>query len=221
MSMFSLFKNRAEAGRMLAERLKSTAGSGAVVVLALPRGGVPVAFEIAVALGAELDVMPVRKLGVPGQPELAMGAIAPGGAQFVDREIMRSAHVSQAQFERVLEAEQAELARRETLYRGSHEPAAVEGKTVILVDDGMATGATMHAALRALRQRAPARVVVALPVAPLGAEGDFADLADEFVCIAQPALFFSVGQHYDDFDQTSDEEVRQLLASAHARTQGP
>lgn len=217
--MYSLFKDRAEAGRMLAERLKGKTGPGSVV-LALPRGGVPVGAEVAGALGAELDVMPVRKLGVPGQPELAMGAIAPDGAQFVDREIMRSAHVSQAQFERVLEGEQAELARREALYRGSHAPASVEGKTVILIDDGMATGATMHAALRALRLRRPARVIVALPVAPLGAEMDFADLVDEFVCLAQPALFFSVGQHYDDFEQTSDEEVRQLLASAHARTSG-
>lgn len=216
MFMHALFKNRAEAGRMLADRLKGNTAHDAVV-LALPRGGVPVGAEIARALGLELDVMPVRKLGVPGQPELAMGAIAPGGAQFVDRQIMHSAHVSQAAFEKVLAEEQAELARRETRYRDHRPPASVEGRTVILVDDGMATGATMRAALSALRQRNPAHVIVALPVAPPGAESDLTDLADEFVCIAQPALFFSVGQHYDEFDQTSDEEVRRLLGNANER----
>ena len=242
MSMFALFKDRTEAGRMLAERLRDKAGPGSVV-LALPRGGVPVAYEVAMALGAELDVLPVRKLGVPGQPELAMGAIAPAGALFVDHEIMRSAHVSQAQFKAILAEEQAELAheimrsahvsqaqfkailaeeqaelaRREALYRGNRAPTDVQGKQVIVIDDGMATGATLRAALHALRRWNPARIVVALPVAPLGGETQLDDLADDFVCVAQPTLFFSVGQHYEEFEQTSDDEVRQLLARASDR----
>ncbi len=214
--MYSLFKDRVEAGRMLAERLKDKAGPGSLV-LALPRGGVPVAYEVAMTLGAALDVLPVRKLGVPGQPELAMGAIAPAGALFVDHEIMRSAHVSQAQFNAVLAKEQAELARREVLYRGNRAPTEVEGKSIVVIDDGMATGATLQAALRALRQRNPERIIVALPVAPAGSEQQFDDIADEFVCIAQPALFFSVGQHYDTFEQTTDDEVRHLLARAADR----
>lgn len=214
--MYSLFKDRVEAGRMLAERLKDKAEPGSLV-LALPRGGVPVAYEVAMTLGAALDVLPVRKLGVPGQPELAMGAIAPAGALFVDHEIMRSAHVSQAQFNAVLAKEQAELARREVLYRGNRAPTEVEGKSIVVIDDGMATGATLQAALRALRQRNPERIIVALPVAPAGSEQQFDDIADEFVCIAQPALFFSVGQHYDTFEQTTDDEVRHLLARAADR----
>ncbi len=200
---------------MLAESLRKYAGPG-TVVLALPRGGVPVGFEIATALGAELDIMPVRKLGVPGQPELAMGAIAPGGALFVDSQTRYMAHVSQAQFDAVLAQEQSELARRETLYRGERAASAVEGRTAILVDDGIATGATMQAAVKALRERRPAHIVVAVPVAPMGAEADFADIVDEFVCVAYPTLFFSVGQHYDNFGQTTDEEVRDLLSRARA-----
>lgn len=212
-AMYSLFKDRAEAGRMLATRLKAEAGPG-TVVLALPRGGVPVAFELAMALDAELDVLPVRKLGVPGQPELAMGAIAPGGALFVDHETIRAARVTQAQFDIVLALEQSELARREVLYGCGRAPPTLEGRTAIVVDDGIATGATMHAAVEALRERRPARVIVAVPVAPAGAEADFAEIVDEFVCVAQPALFFSVGQHYEDFGQTTDEEVRDLLDRA-------
>lgn len=214
--MHALFKDRAEAGRILAERLKENAGAG-TVVLALPRGGVPVAFELAVALDAELDVLPVRKLGVPGQPELAMGAIAPGGALYVDHDTMRAAHVTQAQFDAVLAAEQSELARREALYRRDSAPSAVEGRTAVVVDDGIATGATMQAAVKALRERRPARVIVAVPVAPAGVQADFVNVADEFVCVAQPALFFSVGQHYTDFGQTTDEEVSDLLERARTR----
>jgi putative phosphoribosyl transferase len=214
--MYSLFKDRAEAGHMLAERLKELAGPE-TVVLALPRGGVPVAFELAVALDAELDILPVRKIGVPGQPELAMGAIAPGGALFVDHETMRAAHVTQAEFDAVLAREQAELVRREALYRGDEARPEVEGRTAIVVDDGIATGATMQAAVKALRERRPARIIVAVPVAPAGAEAEFVEIVDEFVCIAQPALFFSVGQHYADFGQTTDDEVSVLLARARAR----
>lgn len=211
--MFALFKDRQEAGRMLAERLRGEADASALV-LALPRGGVPIAFEVALALGAELDVLPVRKIGVPGQKELAMGALASGGALHVEHDTMRAAHVSQARFDEVLAHERGELSRREALYRGDRSPARVEGRTVLLVDDGIATGATMRAAILALRARHPARIVAALPVAPAGIETEFDGTADAFVCIAQPVLFFSVGQHYEDFGEIADDEVRALLRRA-------
>ena len=201
---------------MLAERLRDEADASALV-LALPRGGVPVAFEVAIALGAELDVLPVRKIGVPGHKELAMGAIATGGALQVERDTLKAAQVSQAQFDAVLAQERAELGRREGLYRGNRPPARVEGRAVILVDDGIATGATMKAAVLAVRACRPARIVAALPVAPAGIEADFADTVDAFVCVAQPALFFSVGQHYEDFGETTDDEVRALLERAWNR----
>ncbi|MGG1943533.1 phosphoribosyltransferase [Trinickia sp. NRRL B-1857] len=211
--MFALFKDRNEAGRILAERLRKEAGAG-TVVLGLPRGGVPVAFEVAMALGAELDVLPVRKIGVPGHSELAMGAIASGGALHVEHDTMQAAHVTQAQFDAVLARERIELARRESAYRGNRPPASVEGRTVLLVDDGIATGSTMKAAIRALRARRPARIVAALPVAPAGIEAEFEDMVDAFFCVAQPAPFFSVGQHYEDFGETTDEDVRALLQRA-------
>jgi len=208
--MNAVFKNRTEAGRMLAERLQGQAGPGAVV-LALPRGGVPVAFEIAQALAAELDVLPVRKIGVPGHRELAMGAIASGNALHIERDTMHAMQVSQAQFDAVLAQERVELARRDTLYRGDRLPAQIEGRTVVLVDDGIATGATMKAAVLALRGRKPARLIAALPVAPPHIEDEFSGLVDAFVCIAQPFPFFSVGLHYADFEETSDDDVRALL----------
>lgn len=211
--MYALFKDRTEAGRLLAERLRGLASSDALV-LALPRGGVPVAFEVASAFGAELDVLPVRKIGVPGHRELAMGAIASGDALYVERDTMHAAHVSQAQFDAVLAQERIELERRETLYRGNRPPARIEGSTVLLVDDGIATGATMKAAAAAVRAHRPARVIAALPVAPAGIEGEFADIVDVFVCVAQPSLFFSVGQHYEDFGETTDDDVRDLLHRA-------
>lgn len=211
--MYALFKDRTEAGRVLAERLRGEAGPEALV-LALPRGGVPVAFEVAMALGAELDVLPVRKIGVPGQPELAMGAIASGEALYVDRNTMQATRVSQAQFDAVLAAERLELARRERLYRGNRPPIRVDGRTVVLVDDGIATGATLKAALLALKAQHPRRIVAALPVAPVGIEREFAEIADAFVCVAQPSLFFSVGQHYEDFGETTDDDVRALLRRA-------
>ncbi|MGN6652799.1 phosphoribosyltransferase [Trinickia sp.] len=214
--MYALFKDRQEAGRMLADRLRGEADASALV-LALPRGGVSVAFEVAMALGAELDVLPVRKIGVPGQKELAMGAIASGGALHIDRDTMRAVHISQAQFDGVLAQERAELTRREALYRGNRAPVRVEGRTVVLIDDGMATGATMKAAIESVRARQPARIVAALPVAPIGIETEFADIVDAFVCIAQPTLFFSVGQHYDDFREIADDEVRTLLQRAWCR----
>lgn len=211
--MFALFKDRNEAGRILAEHLRKEAGVG-TIVLGLPRGGVPVAFEVAMALGAELDVLPVRKIGVPGHSELAMGAIASGGALYVEHDTMRAAHVTQPQFDEVLAKERAELARRESAYRGNRPPASVEGRTVLLVDDGIATGSTMKAAILALRARRPARIVAALPVAPAGIEVEFEDKVDAFVCVAQPELFFSVGQHYEDFGETTDDDVRALLQRA-------
>ena len=204
---------------MLAARLCDEAGAS-TIVLALPRGGVPVGFEIAMALGAELDVLPVRKIGVPGHQELAMGAIASGGALQVEHDTIKAAHVSQSRFDEVLAHEQAELARRERLYRGDRPPARVEGRTALVVDDGIATGATMKAAILALRTRHPARIVAALPVAPAGAEADFADIVDAFVCVAQPSLFFSVGQHYEDFGETTDDDVRALLERALRRDVG-
>jgi putative phosphoribosyl transferase len=214
--MHALFKDRAEAGQMLAEQLKNLAGPG-TVVLALPRGGVPVGFELAIALDAQFDVLPVRKLGVPGQPELAMGAIAPGGALFVDNDTVSMTRVTQAQFDAVLADEQAELARREKSYRGDHAPIDVTGRTAILVDDGIATGSTMQAAVIALRERRPARMIVAVPVAPSGVETSFEGIVDDFVCVAQPMLFISVGQHYENFDQTTDKEVRDLIERARTR----
>jgi len=201
---------------MLAEHLRGGAHAD-TVVLALPRGGVPVGFEIATALGAELDVMPVRKIGVPGHKELAMGAIASGGALYVERDMMRAMGVSQAQYDAVLAQERVELARRETLYRGDRPAAQVESRTVLLVDDGMATGASMKAAVLALRTRRPQRIVAAVPVAPAGVEADFEGIVDAVVCIAQPSLFFSVGQYYEDFGETTDADVRELLHRAWAR----
>jgi putative phosphoribosyl transferase len=211
--MYALFKDRTEAGRMLAARLRGEAGPG-TLVLALPRGGVPVGFEVAMALGAELDVLPVRKIGVPGQPELAMGAIASGEALYVERNTMKAVRVSQAQFDAVLAHERVELARREALYRGNSPPAEVEGRTVVLVDDGIATGATLRAAVLALKAQRPQRIVAALPVAPAGIERQWAEIVDAFVCVAQPPLFFSVGQYYEDFGETTDEDVRALLRRA-------
>lgn len=209
--MHRYFRDRYDAGRALAALLRSEVRAAGAVVLALPRGGVPVGFEVAVALDAELDVLPVRKLGVPGERELAMGAIAAGGALYVEHGTMRITGVTQAQFDAVLAEEQLELGRRAALYRGDSPPVNVEGRITIVVDDGMATGASMHAAVRALRKQQPARVVIGLPVAPLGAEADFRSIADAFICVTSPPNFYSVSQYYEDFSETTDEEVRELL----------
>jgi putative phosphoribosyl transferase len=209
--MASLFPNRSVAGRLLAERLRAYAGRDAVIVLALPRGGVPVGYEVAQALGVELDVLIVRKLGVPQQPELAMGAIASGGARYLNQEVLQLAHVSEAQLRQVVAAETAELERREHLYRGDRPPPVISGRTVIVVDDGMATGASMRAAVLALRSKRPTHIVVAVPVAPEDAGARLQDAADEFVCLQNPHLFYAVGQFYQDFEQTSDQQVRALL----------
>ncbi len=208
------FRNRAEAGSLLAELLREYGGRDDVVVLALPRGGVPVGYEVAKELGAPLDVFVVRKLGVPGYEELAMGAIASGGVLVLDRQAIQSLDITEQDISRAAEAEQRELERREAAYRGDREPLDLGDKTVILVDDGLATGSTMRAAAEAVRQLSPARIVVAVPVAAAETCDEFRDVVDEIVCAAMPRPFYAVGLWYDDFSQTSDEEVRGLLERA-------
>jgi putative phosphoribosyl transferase len=212
--MDHVFRDRHEAGRLLAERLAAYTDRLDVVILALPRGGVPVAFEIAAVLHVPLDVMVVRKLGVPGHEELAMGAIASGGVQVVNQEVMRHLGLSQAVLESVAATEYQELTRRERAYRGSHGAAIVEGRTVILVDDGLATGSTMRAAVAALRRRGPTRIVIAVPTAAPETCEELKTEVDEIVCATTPTPFYGVGQWYDDFSQTTDEEVRDLLEQA-------
>lgn len=212
--MFRTFENREEAGKELAERLSEFAGRMDAIVLALPRGGVPVAFEVATRLGLPLDVFVVRKLGVPWQPELAFGAIA-AGARVLNDDIVRACGITEEQIESVADAEAAELLRREALYRDHRRPPKLEGKTVILVDDGLATGATMRAAVQAVRAMRPARIIVGVPVASADTCRDFDDLSDvTCVCSATPEPFYGVGMWYRDFSQTTDEEVRDLLARA-------
>jgi len=216
------FRDRAEAGRLLAELLRDYAGRDDVVVLAPPRGGVPVGYEVARALGAPLDVFVVRKLGLPGHPELAMGALASGGLVVLNQGVTKALGIDEASVRRVIEAELEELQRREALFRGTSEPPDVAGKTVILVDDGLATGSTMRAAAQAVRQLDPKRIVVAVPVAAEETCDEFRDIVDEIVCGVTPRPFHAVGLWYDDFSQTSDEEVRELLADAaeHAEARG-
>jgi putative phosphoribosyl transferase len=211
------FRDRTEAGRLLAERLRGYAGRDDVVVLALPRGGVPVAYEVAKELGAPLAVFVVRKLGVPGYKELAMGAIASGGVVVLDEGLVHRLGISRTQLEDAIAREAQELERRENAYDGRRGPPKLEGKTVILVDDGLATGSTMRAAAMAVRELKPARVVVAVPVAAAEACDDFRDVVDEVVCQVTPRPFHAVGLWYEDFSQTSDDEVRELLERAEAR----
>ncbi len=206
------FSDRTEAGRLLAQALSAYAGRTDVLVLALPRGGVPVAVEVAKALGAGLDLMIVRKLGVPYQEELAMGALASGGARVLNQDVVASLNLSEAIIDEVTRQEEQELVRRERAYRGERPFPEVRGRTVILVDDGLATGATMRAAVAALKQLQPAAIVVAVPVAPPDAAAKLRQEVDDFVCLATPENFYAVGQWYVDFSQLSDEEVRELLA---------
>jgi len=207
-----IFANRCEAGRSLAWRLEKYADREDVLVLAVPRGGVPVAFEVAQALHAPLDVFLLRKLGVPGHPELAFGAIASGGVRVLDRQTLRALQISQIDVGIVTAREQEELKRRELAYRGEQPTLPVAGRTVILVDDGIATGASMLAGIHALRELRPARIVIAVPVASPEACARLAYEVDEVVCVAAPEHFRAVGQFYDDFSQTGDEEVVDLLA---------
>lgn len=211
------FTDRRDAGRQLADRLAAWADRRDVVVLALPRGGVPVAFEVAAALHAPLDVLPVCKIGMPWQPELAMGALSSNGAQYVDQALVREAGVDPSRLEEELEKAREELARREARYRGERMPVPVAGRVAIVVDDGMATGASLTAAARALASLQPARIVAALPVAPMEAHRRVGDAVDELVCVRQPFGFLSVGQYYADFGQTSDAEASELLARARER----
>lgn len=212
--MQGCFRDRRAAGAELAVQLTSYRKTPGLLVLGLPRGGVPVAHEIARALGAELDVLVVRKLGVPQQPELALGAIASGGAVVFNDDVVGAIGLTRAHLDAMVRAESAELLRREQAYRGDREPLNVRGRTVIVVDDGLATGASMRAAVTALRSLRPAKVVVAVPVAPVETAEEFTHIADDFVCIETPRDFHSVGWWYRDFDQTQDDEVRALLAAA-------
>jgi putative phosphoribosyl transferase len=209
-----IFANRRDAGAALAAELKQYRGRSDVVVLALPRGGVPVGYEVARALDAPLDVFVVRKLGAPGHRELAMGAIASGGVRVLNRDVIGWYGISPTAIEATAREELAELERRERLYREQRDPVEVRGKTVLLVDDGLATGSTMKAAVQAIRQRAPGRIVVAVPVGAPHTCSELQALADEVVCARTPEDFAAVGQFYADFEQTSDAEVRELLREA-------
>src|SRR5256885_13210515 len=212
--MEGVFPDRAEAGRVLGLKLSHYAGRDDVIVLGLPRGGVPVAYEVAQALRVPLDVFIVRKLGVPGFEELAVGAIASGGVRVLNEEVANALPNRDEIIEAVTQRETAELERREREYRDGRPAPEILGRTVILIDDGLATGATMRAAVKALQQRGAARIVVAVPVGPPDTCKEFEDEADEVVCASAPEFFQAVGQYYEDFSQTSDDEVRNLLARA-------
>ncbi|SBW18761.1 phosphoribosyltransferase [Protofrankia symbiont of Coriaria ruscifolia] len=212
--MHALFADRPSAGHALAEYLTGYADRDDVIVLALPRGGVPVAFEVAQRLGVELDVFLVRKLGAPGHAELAMGALAGGGTLVRNDQVIHGLGIEEEMIAQAVDAERRELARREGAYRVSRTAADVTGRVVLLIDDGMATGATMRAAVDAIRRRGPAHMVVAVPVASEQACRQMRLVADGVVCLNTPSTFFSVGQYYADFSQTTDEEVRELLRRA-------
>lgn len=212
------FEDRFDAGRFLAQQLRHHAGKPDVVVLALPRGGVPVAFEIACALGAPLDVFVVRKLGAPGYEELALGAIATGGVRVFNEEVIQHLGVSESWIEAAIQEQEEELRRREESYRGDRPPVEIENHTVILVDDGLATGASMRAAVRALRLRHPAAIAVAVPIGSRDTCDQFRTEVQEVVCGRTPEPFHAVGAWYRDFTQTTDDEVRDLLnRAAHER----
>ncbi len=218
--MTSRFRDRTDAGQQLAGALQQFLHSANAVVLGLPRGGIPVAHQIARQLGLPLDVLVVRKVGAPGQPELAMGAVASGGARVVNDDVLAHFADAEAVFAAMAEQEHLEVERREALFRVGRGPLDVKDRVCVIVDDGLATGATMEAAVRALRMLGAARLIVAVPVASRDAVSRLERSADEVVCLLQPPWFRSVGQWYDDFEQTSDEEVARLLAE-HARESGP
>ena len=205
------FQNRKEAGRILASKLGHFTNHPDAVVLALPRGGVPVGFEVARELDLPLDVLLVRKLGVPGHEELAMGAIASGGIRYLNRAVIESFHIRPEILEETERREALELMRREAIYRGNRPPLNVEGRTVILVDDGVATGSTVRVAIQMLRSQHVARIVVATPAAPPAAKWEIAPLVDDFIAVASPDNFHGVGQFYEDFTQIDDDTVYELL----------
>jgi putative phosphoribosyl transferase len=206
------FRNRTEAGHCLGQALQTYAQRVDVIVLGLPRGGVPVAFEVAQALSAPLDVCIVRKLGVPGHSELAMGAIAAGGTRVLNEEVIQQCQVSEIALQVVTERELQELQRREQVYRGDRPPLNVHDHTVILVDDGLATGSTMRAAIAVLRVQQPKAIVVAVPVAPVEVCREFAAEVDQIICLFTPEPFSAIGMWYEDFSQNTDEEVCHLLS---------
>jgi predicted phosphoribosyltransferase len=210
------FQDRRDAGRQLAAALAEYAGRPDLLVLALPRGGLPVGYEIAQAVGAPLDVFLVRKLGVPGREELAMGAIASGGVRVINRDVVRELGIPPETIDAVAAEELRELERREQAYRDDRPAPDVRGRTVILVDDGLATGSTMRAAIEALRRRGPHRVVVAVPVGAPETCAEFRRVADDVVCARTPEPFYAVGLWYEDFSQTTDDEVRDILNRAAA-----
>jgi predicted phosphoribosyltransferase len=212
------FEDRRHAGRVLASRLNHLQDSSDLLILALPRGGVPVAFEVAHALHCPLDIFIVRKLGTPGHQDLAMGAIASGGAVVLNHGIIRSLDISSSQIETAALREEKELARRETAYRDGRPPLDPMGRTVLLVDDGLATGSSMRAAVKGLRELEPARIIVAIPVAPPLACIALEDDADEVICAWAPEPFYAVGVWYQDFAQITDREVRDLLIEASRET---
>ena len=212
--MKGLYRDRSEAGRLLAARMTKHANRNDVIVLALPRGGVPVAYEVAHAIHAPLDVFIVRKLGVPGHEELAMGAVASGGVQVINEQVVQQLSLSQEQIDQAAARELREIERREQSYRGDRPHPELQGKVVILIDDGLATGATMLAAVRAVRLQDPSRIVVAVPVASAETCEMIRPEVEEIVCVATPEPFYAVGLWYEDFSQTTDEEVHDLLARA-------
>lgn len=209
-----IFRNRAEAGRELAKRLSAYADQPNVLVLGIPRGGVPVAFEVAARIHASLDVFIVRKLGVPGREELAFGAIASSGIRFLDSEIVEAVGIPETEIERITAKERQELERREHAYRGERGPIAVDGRTVILVDDGIATGSSVQVAITALRKMKPSRLVVAVPVAPVSTCRRLRPEVDDLVCVHAPEFFYAIGEFYEDFTQVSDQTVTELLHKA-------
>ena len=219
--MMARFRDRRDAGRFLAGHLEHYAGRPDVVVVGLPRGGVPVAYEVAREFAAPLDVFLVRKLGVPGHEELAMGAIAEGGLRVINHQVVRGMNISESEIEAATQREQQQLEQRGAAYRGDRQPLELRGKAAIIVDDGLATGASMRVAARAIRRHEPKQLVVAVPVAPPETCENLRFEADDVICAVTPAMFTSVGSWYDDFSQTTDDEVRELLEKAAAALAAP
>ncbi len=212
------FRDREEAGRMLADKLRRYAGDPNALVLGLPRGGMAPAYEVAAALDLPLDVLVVRKLGTPGQQELAMGAISRGGIRVLNEDVVRGLRIPQSKIDEAIKREAPELERREKLFRGDRSPLALAGRTVIVVDDGLATGSTMLAAIQCVRVQKPSRIVMAVPVAPPKTCERFRSEVDELICLSTPEEFSAVGEWYDDFAQVDDAEVVDLMKKGAARS---